>query len=145
MFPNDVINAAEVDEYNRQSRFEYERIRDFIILHYHVTQRNDSDFWNYCRTMSIPDTLAQKISIYKNTTSVFKEQDELFHEGSWQQVMLGQGITPSAYHPVADKLSADELQRLLASIEKEHEQYLARFPRHQQFIDHYCKAMSPSH
>lgn len=140
MFPGDGINQAEVDEYNRQSLFEYERIRDFIILHYHVTQRSDSPFWNYCRTMSIPDTLARKIQVYKNTTSVFKEQDELFHEGSWQQVMLGQGITPHSYHPVVDKLSNEELVRLLASIEKEHDQYLARFPSHQQFIDHYCKA-----
>lgn len=143
MFPGDSINQSEVDEYNRQSQFEYERIRDFIILHYHITQRTDSPFWNYCRTMSIPDTLARKIQGYKNTTSVFKEQDELFHEGSWQQVMLGQGITPQSYHPVVDKLSDDELVRLLNSIEKEHEQYLARFPSHQQFLDHYCKAFAP--
>lgn len=140
MFPGGEINQSEVDEYNRHSQYEYERIRDFIILHYHVTQRNDSAFWNYCRTMSIPETLARKINVYKNTTSVFKEQDELFHEGSWQQVMLGQGITPKSYHPVVDKLSDDELTRLLQSIEKEHDQRLAQFPSHQQFIDHYCKA-----
>ena len=142
MFPGDEINPAETDEYNRQSRYEYERIRDFIILHYHVTQRNDSPFWNFCRTMDIPETLARKIQVYKNTTNVFKEQDELFHEGSWQQVMLGQGITPTDYHPVVDKLSAEELQRLMQSIENEHNQCLARFPSHQQFIDHYCKAHS---
>jgi tryptophan 7-halogenase len=143
MFPGDEINQSEIDEYNRQSRYEYERIRDFIILHYHVTQRSDSAFWNYCRTMSIPETLARKIEVYKNTTSVFKEQDELFHEGSWQQVMLGQGITPTDYHPVVDKLSDDELAKLMNSIENEHNQYLARFPSHQQFIDHYCKAVVP--
>lgn len=143
MFPGDAINQTEIDEYNRQSRYEYERIRDFIILHYHVTQRSDSAFWNYCRRMSIPETLARKIEVYKNTTSVFKEQDELFHEGSWQQVMLGQGITPTAYHPVVDKLSDEELVKLMNSIENEHNQYLARFPSHQQFIDQYCKAEVP--
>ena len=143
MFPSDEINQSEIDEYNRQSQFEYERIRDFIILHYHVTQRTDSQFWNYCRTMSIPETLARKIQVYKNTTSVFKEQDELFHEGSWQQVMLGQGITPDTYHPVVDKLSDDELVRLMTSIENEHNQRLAQFPSHQQFIDHYCKSVAP--
>lgn len=143
MFPGETINQSEIDEYNRHSKYEYERIRDFIILHYHVTQRNDSAFWNYCRTMSIPETLERKINVYKNTTSVFKEQDELFHEGSWQQVMLGQGITPADYHPVVDKLSDDELQRLINSIESEHNQYLMRFPSHQQFIDHYCKANMP--
>ena len=143
MFPGDEINQSEIDEYNRQSQFEYERIRDFIILHYCVTRRSDSPFWNYCRTMAIPETLARKIQVYKNTTSVFKEQDELFHEGSWQQVMLGQGITPQGYHPVVDKLSDDELLRLMNSIEKEHDHSLARFPSHQQFIDHYCKASTP--
>ncbi len=143
MFPGDAINQTEIDEYNRQSRYEYERIRDFIILHYHVTQRSDSAFWNYCRSMSIPETLARKIAVYKNTTSVFKEQDELFHEGSWQQVMLGQGITSTAYHPVVDKLSDEELVKLMNSIENEHNQYLARFPSHQQFINHYCKAIAP--
>ncbi len=143
MFPGDEINQSEIDEYNRQSQFEYERIRDFIILHYCVTQRTDSPFWNYCRTMDIPETLARKIQVYKNTTSVFKEQDELFHEGSWQQVMLGQGITPQDYHPVVDKLSDDELMRLMNSIEKEHDQYLIRFPSHQQFINHYCSASAP--
>ena len=143
MFPGDEINQCEIDEYNRQSQFEYERIRDFIILHYCVTQRTDSPFWNYCRTMAIPETLARKIQLYKNTTSVFKEQDELFHEGSWQQVMLGQGITPQGYHPVVDKLSDDELLRLMNSIEKEHDHYLARFPSHQQFIDRYCKSIMP--
>ena len=142
LFPgDDGINQAQIDEYNCQSRYEYERIRDFIILHYHVTRRSDSDFWNYCRTMSIPDTLAHKIHLYKNTTSVFREQDELFLEGSWQQVMLGQGLTPGNYHPVVDKMSDDELTRLMTSIEREHNQRLAQFPGHQQFIDHYCKAM----
>ncbi len=144
MFPGDDIRQCEIDEYNRQSRYEYERIRDFIILHYHVTRRTDSDFWNYCRTMAIPETLARKIAIYKSSASVFKEQDELFHEGSWQQVMLGQGITPENYHPVVDKLSDEELQRLMVSIENEHNQYLARFPGHPQFIDHYCKADAPA-
>lgn len=143
MFPGDTLNQSEIDEYNRHSKYEYERIRDFIILHYHATQRRDSDFWNYCRTMAIPETLERKMTVYKNTTSVFKEQDELFHEGSWQQVMLGQRITPASYHPVVDKLSDDELQRLMSSIEKEQDQYLARFPSHQQFIDHYCKAGQP--
>ncbi len=140
MFPGEGIHQAEIDEYNRQSTFEYERIRDFIILHYHVTQRTDSQFWNYCRTMSIPETLARKIQTYKNTTSVFRDQDELFHEGSWQQVMLGQGITPKDYHPVVDKLTREELVRLLQSIETEQDKKLAQYPSHQQFIDRYCRA-----
>lgn len=140
MFPGQYLSQAEIDEYNRHAKFEFERIRDFIILHYHVTKRTDSPFWNYCRTMSIPETLEKKIQIYKNTASVFRDLDELFLEGSWQQVMLGQGITPNAYHPVVHKLSQDELVRLMQSIEMEHDKKLVQYPSHQQFLDHYCKA-----
>lgn len=142
MFPGAAINQAEIDEYNHQSKFEYDRIRDFIILHYHVTRRSDSPFWNFCRTMQIPETLARKIAVYKKTTSVFKEQDELFHEGSWQQVMLGQGIVPEAVHPVVDKLSEDELIRLMQSIDTDIEKRVAQYPGHREFIERYCKAMT---
>jgi tryptophan halogenase len=139
MFPGDAINQPEVDEYNRQSKFEYDHIRDFIILHYHVTKRTDSAFWNYCRTMRIPETLANKIAIYEKTTSVFREQDELFHEGSWQQVMHGQGIIPQGFHPVVNKLSTNELMNFLSGIDINIAKLVDSYPSHQEFLDVYCK------
>lgn len=138
MFPSDRVQEPVVAEYNRQSQYEYERIRDFIILHYCVTSRNDSDFWNYCRTMDIPDLLASKIDIYKCNPSVFRDQDELFHEGSWQAVMLGQGATPNTYHPVVDELSDDELTRFLSGIDTAIGQRLAQYPSHADFLSKYC-------
>ncbi|RZA05156.1 MAG: tryptophan 7-halogenase, partial [Moraxellaceae bacterium] len=140
MFPAGEIDLTEVEEYNRQSKYEYERIRDFIILHYHVTNRSDSPFWNYCRTMSIPETLSNRIKIYKATTSVFRDHDELFHEGSWQQVMHGQGIVPNGYHPVVNKLSVEELKRFLSNIDMEIEKLVNLMPTHQQYIEKNCKA-----
>lgn len=138
MLPADEIQQPIVDEYNRQSKFEYETIRDFIILHYCVTSRTDSDFWNYCRTMDLPQTLQNRIEIYKHNPSVFREHDELFHEGSWQAVMLGQGLQPKTYHPVVNELSEAELVRFLQGIDNSISQRVAQYPSHTDFIKQYC-------
>ena len=140
MFPNGNIHQSEIDEYNRQSKFEYDHIRDFIILHYHATKRTDSMFWNYCRTMRIPETLANKIAIYRASCAVFRDQDELFHEGSWQQVMYGQGITPENFHPVVNKLSSEELLTFLQGVDLNITALVNSYPSHQTFLDHYCKS-----
>ena len=138
MLPADEIQQPIVDEYNRQSKFEYETIRDFIILHSCVTSRTESDFWNYCRTMDLPQTLQNRIDIYKHNPSVFREHDELFHEGSWQAVMLGQGLQPKTYHPVVNELSEAELVRFLQSIDNGISQRVAQYPSHTDFIKNYC-------
>ncbi len=140
MFPAGGICTAEVDEFNRQAKAEYDYIRDFIILHYHVTRRDDSEFWNQCRTMDIPDSLAQKIEIYKASCSVFREHQDLFHEGSWQQVMHGQGITPSNYHPVVDKLSDGELSHFVLGIDEKIGQLVNGYPNHMEFVARNCAA-----
>ncbi len=75
---------------------ELEHIRDFIVLHYHVTDRQDTPFWNACRTMEIPASLHHRIELFRETGRVFRFQNELFAENSWIQVMLGQGITAEA-------------------------------------------------
>ncbi len=139
MLPGGTLCASQIAEYNRQSCFEYERIRDFVMLHYHINRRQDTDFWRYCRTMSIPDTLARKIALFEESGSVFNEQDELFLERSWQQVMLGQGMVPRHYHPVVDKLSQDELVHLMDSIDMDHQRRLETYPHHDAFIADYCR------
>ncbi|HYC94385.1 MAG TPA: tryptophan halogenase family protein, partial [Sphingomicrobium sp.] len=88
LFPSNGIVAADVEEYNRQTRCEMEHVRDFIVLHYHVTQRDDTDFWRACRTMDIPDTLRHRIALFEETGRVFRAPNELFAENSWIQVML---------------------------------------------------------
>ncbi|MDN3640411.1 tryptophan 7-halogenase [Simiduia curdlanivorans] len=133
-FPQQGIHQTEVDEFNRQADFEMERIRDFIILHYKVTDRTDTEFWRHCRQMSVPDTLATKIDMFRETGHVFRESSELFVD-SWQQVMLGQGLVPERYHPLVDTMSEAELTDFLSHIKnnvdntvgglKDHTVYLA--------------------
>lgn len=140
MFPVHGIKQTEIDEFNRQMQIEAENIRDFIILHYHVTERDDSEFWRYCRTMDVPETVKHKINLFKETGKIFKRDMDLFAEESWLQVMLGQGIMPESYHPVADAMSDDALRAYLQELRETTRDKVDRFPEHQEFIDYYCKS-----
>lgn len=139
MFPWDGIRQPDVDEFNAQMRFELDNVRDFIILHYHVTDRTDSEFWRQCRSMEIPDSLRHRIELFRQCGRVFKVPTELFGENSWIQVMLGQGLEPEQYHPIVNLMSDQELQRFLDGIHGTVENMVAQLPDHQQFINHYCR------
>ena len=110
-FPDKSFNQPDIDYYNRRTRLEYEQVRDFIVLHYHATERDDSPFWNYCRTMAIPQSLAERIAIYRENARLYRHDNELFTETSWFAVMHGQNIAPARYHPVADVLPQAELEK----------------------------------
>ena len=138
MFPAGGICDADVIEYNRQSADEIEHIRDFIILHYCVTQRRDTAFWRDCRTMDIPESLRHRIELFGRTGRVFRVPNELFAENSWIQVMLGQGLTPSHHHPAADLMGDRELAAFLDGIRSQVERNLRRLPTHQAYVDSYC-------
>ena len=140
MFPYDGVRQPDVDEFNRQMSFEIENIRDFIVLHYHVTERADSAFWRECRSMQVPDTLKHRIELFRQAGRVFKVPTELFGENSWTQVMLGQGLVPEQYHPIVNMMSDEELQKFLAGIHASARNLVSQLPEHQQFIDYYCKA-----
>lgn len=141
MFPFQGITKSVVNEYNEKLRREADCIRDFIILHYHVTERDDTDFWNYCREMSIPDSLQHRIDLFRETGRVFKPQDDVFAENSWVQVMMGQGITPEQYHPIVDMMSDVELKSFLQTIENNAKSLVSQLPSHADFVAHYCKAV----
>ncbi len=140
MFPHNTIEQTDIDEFNRQSRFDIETIRDFIILHYCVTNRTDTPFWNYCRTMDIPETLAHRIEHFRKTGRVFRTHNELFAENSWIQVMLGQGIEPEQYHRVVDVMDDEELDRFLKTIKSNVEKTVSQLPVHEEYINQYCRA-----
>lgn len=140
LFPQEKIVQADVDEFNRQARFDIETIRDFIILHYCVTNRQDTPFWRYCRNMDIPESLAHRIKLFRETGRVFRIESELFAENSWIQVMLGQGITPEQYHPVIDVMDDDELDRFLAKIKENVNATVSQLPKHEAYIEQYCKS-----
>jgi len=112
-FPTLGFDQAEIDRFNRDTAQEYVDIRDFLVLHYKATERDDSAFWRYCRTLAPPDGLRDKLEMFRSNGRIVREHQELFTETSWLSVMHCQGIEPRGYHPVADLLSDEEtLQRL---------------------------------
>jgi tryptophan halogenase len=113
LFPTRDIKPIEIERYNAQTAREYVDIRDFLVLHYKATQRDDSPFWDYCRTLPPPPGLAAKLDMFRANGRIFREHEELFTETSWLSVMVGQGIEAGAYHPAADLLpDAETLTRL---------------------------------
>jgi tryptophan halogenase len=140
MLPMSEISRRDIDEFNEQQLTDMVQIRDFIILHYKATERRDSDFWRYVSSMPIPDELAQKMELFRETGRVFRKNEELFQENSWVQVMLGQGIMPRAHHPIASKLSDAELDGLLSNIRESVARTVRTLPPHQDYIGRYCDA-----
>ncbi|MBQ0943395.1 tryptophan 7-halogenase [Ideonella sp. 4Y16] len=138
LFPSGGIQQADVDEFNLQSRRDLEHIRDFIVLHYHVNQRTDSALWRHVREMTLPPTLRHRIELFRETARVFRPSDELFAENSWIQVMMGQGLMPGRYHPVADLMGPDELQRFLEDIRVRVQRIVAGLPAHQAYVQQLC-------
>ena len=139
-FPDKSFNQPDIDYYNRRTRLEFEQVRDFIVLHYHATARDDSPFWDYCRNMPIPDSLAERIAIYRENARLYRHDNELFSETSWFAVMHGQNIVPQRYHPVADILPQAELENRMAKMLEVTRNCRDTMPTHQQFIDRHCKA-----
>ncbi len=137
-FPTAGINPSEVHEFNKQAELELIGIRDFVILHYKVTNRRDSALWQYCASMSVPDTLQDKLSLFAETGRVLKERNELF-EDSWQQVMLGQGMLPAAYHPIVDNMTDAELRHFLMQIRQQIQQRVSQLPDHREYLSHYVR------
>jgi tryptophan 7-halogenase len=138
MLPAGTVSPRDVAEFNEQQFTDMEQIRDFLILHYCVTERRDSPFWRQCAGMTIPPSLDHKIELFRETGRVFRKNEELFAENSWIQVMLGQGIQPQSYHPVAAKLSQAELDGFLGGIRDMVGQTVASLPTHQDYIRNYC-------
>ncbi len=138
LFPSQGINQSDVDEYNDQTKKEADDIRDFIVLHYHLTERRDTAFWRYCANMPIPKTLAHRMKLFKESGRVFKKANDLFGETSWVQVMMGQGLMPEQYHPIVDMMSDEELRAFLDKIKQGVQKRVANWPDYNDFINHYC-------
>ncbi len=140
LFPDRNFDPLLGDRFNRESAFEYERTRDFLILHYSATERDDTPFWNYCRTMSIPDTVREAIDLFRLDGRYFRNGEDFFALPSWVQVMLGQRILPQNYHPIVDEMPEQELTEYVDGMRKTIARSVEAMPTHQAFIDTYCKA-----
>ena len=134
LFPSGKDYTAEIEQFNREVRDEIEHIRDFIILHYHVTNRADTPYWNECREMQIPDTLAHKIELFRTGGKIFRDNNELFSEPSWIAVLVGQGIVPASYHPFVDNVGDEDLKKLTAGVRAAIAGLVERQPRHMDHI-----------
>jgi tryptophan halogenase len=137
MFPAMEIDPAEVRQFNNETTAEIENIRNFIILHYKVNQRSDSQYWIDCREMAIPEHLAHKIALFESNARVVRENNEMFRECSWAAVMLGQGIQPAGYHPFVENLSDKQLHALMAEVRTNVSRIVDSSPSHQEFLAGY--------
>ncbi len=143
IFPDRSFDPSDADEYNRLLIEEYERIRDFIILHYHVTERDDSPLWSQCRTMSVPDSLAYRIKLFRNSGRVVYYDRELFVESNWLSVMLGQGISPQRHDPLADFLPLEDARGFVHRMKELIRRTADAMPSHAQYIADHCRAAAP--
>ncbi|WP_421739026.1 tryptophan halogenase family protein [Caulobacter sp.] len=142
MFPDRDFRQPDIDRYNRVMAFEYEKIRDFLILHFKATKRNDTPYWDYLREMSVPDYLADKMAVFESYGRIFRENEELFNDTSWFAVMVGQGLLPKGYDPMVDVMSDDELRGRMAEIKSVIARSAEVMPGHFEFIKANCDAMN---
>ncbi|UIJ47300.1 tryptophan 7-halogenase [Sphingomonas cannabina] len=141
LFPDSGFAQREIDEYNRWLVREYEQVRDFVVLHYHATERDDSDFWNHCRTMPIPDSLAERIELWRGKARIFREQGDLFTEDSWIAVLMGQNVIPQSFDPLVHALPVAESARFLQHLRHVIARTAAAMPTHEDFIARHCAAV----
>jgi tryptophan 7-halogenase len=139
-FPDRGFNEVNIAEYNRQFSFEFERIRDFIIMHYHVNQRTDSEFWKACASMPIPDSLKAKIELYKARAKVVRIDNELFTEVGWLQVFEGQNLQPEGYSALADLTAESDTHEYLESVREVIKQCVNVMPDHAEYVRQHCAA-----
>lgn len=140
LFPDASMSPLLAQEYNDLTIAEYERIRDFLILHYTATQRDDSEFWRYCANMPIPDRLQYKINHFQTHGMVISDERELFHNPSWIAVYLGQGIVPHRAPAMAQHRGDVPVEQRMSQIRSAMAQAVAAMPTHETFIDGYCKS-----
>ena len=139
-FPDRGWSAVDRDEYNRQSRFDYERIRDFIILHYHLSQRTDAPYWVECANMAIPDSLRHKMDMYRAHGRVVRVDNELFSEVGWVQVFEGQNMPLDSYHPLVDTQAEEDIAEYLESVRDVIAKCVGVMPTHDEYIRKMCAA-----
>ena len=140
-FPDINFNQADIDYFNERTALEYQQTRDFLILHYVATQREDSEFWKYCKNMEIPDSLKTRMEIYKENARLYRHDNELFTEASWFAVMHGQGIKPSGYHPMVNMMPESNLNQRMSDIRRVWLNCLNKMSSHQDFINQNCKML----
>jgi tryptophan halogenase len=140
LFPDRDFKAPDIERYNKICAFEYERIRDFLLIHYTMTERDDSELWRHCRSVAPPDSLKEKLDLFRSYGRIMREDTELFPEQSWLHVMLGQNVIPGSHDPMAAMLEPATAQQHLEDIRAVTRRCAQAMPMHQEFITQYCAA-----
>jgi len=138
LFPFGPDCAAQRARYNALAQDEIEQVRDFVVLHYHLTERDDTEFWRYLKDMEVPDTLRERIDSFAQSAHAWQAAGEVFRVDSWVQVMLGQRLEPQHWHRMGALMSDDRLRQTLADLGNGIAMRVAAMPGHQQFLDGYC-------
>jgi tryptophan halogenase len=136
-FPTRSFDPLVISEYNRHATNEYDRTLDFLLLHYHATERSDSEFWNHCRTMPITDTLAEKLEMFRSCGRLLKRDHDFFQDASWLAVMLGQGVEAASYDPLTESIRPLELDRVLRGMRATIAKASAEMSSHAGFVSRY--------
>lgn len=126
--------------YNAQAHNEFERIRDFLVLHYKLTERDDAPFWRDCRDMEIPGSLAERIALFRDSAYAYQAPGDLFSVASWLFVMVGQGLLPQNFHHMGALLGEQRLRRALESLKSNIASAVDKMPGHRDFLKRYCPA-----
>jgi tryptophan halogenase len=135
LFPTRHMDPVLRDRYNEQTRLDWERVRDFIIAHYHLNQRTDSEFWKYTANMTVPDSLAEVLALWKERAIVGVEGNHLFQLGSWTSVLIGQRFLPSGVHALADRAPTDYAAQKIREVAHEVEQAAQGLPLHHEWLE----------
>jgi tryptophan halogenase len=140
LFPNRNPDPALIDEYNRLVDYEYERVRDFLILHYHLNRRDDSELWRHCRNMQVPDSLRQKMEMFRRRGYIDVYRYGLFAPPSWIAVFLGQGLEPEDFSPISNIIPFEEAMQEMTELPAAIKQRVQMMPEHGVFLADYCPA-----
>jgi tryptophan halogenase len=136
LFPqNGRIDPRDRDEFNRLVDMEYDRIRDFLILHYHATERDDSEFWNHVRTMEVPDTLKGKMELWREAARIEKYSDGLFYDASWLAVYIGQGVLPRRHDARASIPDPMQISRAMDHLRGAIVDEVIAMPGHREYLE----------
>ncbi|WP_332658748.1 tryptophan halogenase family protein [Brevundimonas sp.] len=141
--PDRDCDPALITEYNRRMTADFEEIRDFIILHYCTTQRDDTAFWRECAAMAPPESLQRKIELFRANGTLSEGLDELFRNASWQSVMEGMGVQPRTYHPLVDRIAFEGVPQQLDHAAALLRRVVEDLPTHQGFIQTHCASPTP--
>jgi len=142
-FPQ-VVTQSAITQYNDQLNSELQHVRDFVVMHYALSNRRDTPYWEYVANMTLPPSLQHRIDLFRETGNVFYTPGELFAENSWVQVMMGQGVTPHQHHPTADAMSEADLKRFLDDIRSHTLRNVEGLPTHMDYLRSYCPAPAPA-